>query len=66
MIAELINYARVKLVTRAVHSEVSEECFSTIENYLKITDNMIFNVKTRTEKPDDKRVLVVGVLVVLF
>jgi len=27
---------------------------------------MIFNVKTRTEKPDDIRALVVGELVVLF
>ena len=66
MIAELINYARVKLVTRAAHSEVSEEYFSTIENYPKIIDNMIFNVKIRTEKPDDKRVLIVGVFVVLL
>ena len=61
-----INYATVKLVTRSLHSEVSEEYFSIIENYPKIIDNMIFNVKTRTEKPDDIRVLVVGELVVLF
>ena len=57
MIAELINYARVKLVTRAAHSEVSEEYFSTIENYPKIIDNMIFNVKIRTEKPADSKIL---------
>ena len=53
----LINYATVKLVTRSLHSEVSEEFFSTIDNYPKIIDNMIFNVKIRTEKPADSKIL---------
>jgi len=52
-----INYATVKLVTRSLHSEVSEEYFSIIENYPKIIDNMIFNVKIKTEKPAESKIL---------
>ena len=48
-----INYAKVDLITRALHSLVSEECLSQIENYFKIIANMIFIVKIRTEKPVD-------------